>query len=228
MGLFNTIKITEKHINYVNSLLPEELNRNEFSLDDYGYLEGNIKAHLRDLNSNIKTKSNLLLTIRKEKVFDYFKIFNVPLKGKSLGLVDLGEVKKFSAKSTGNSFENGAMQYVIETAADETWAKDNSQYAEIEKVKVNLKNKVLNLYPNANAIENFTVNFRELGNSGNVFIYVCGTATIADNIKPIPTDEEINKIVNEISSLEVKIKDTSKKLKELPEWKEFKSKLKEI
>lgn len=228
MGLFSTIKITEKHINYVNSLLPEELRRDKFSLDDYEFLQVKIESFLNKLNSNYNTRSNLLFSLRKEKVFNHFKLFNVPLKGSSLGLVDLGEVRKFSAKSTGNSFENGIMQYAIETASDEAWAKNNSQYVEVEKIKLNFKNKALNLFPKANAIENFTINFRELGNSGNVFIYVCGTATIAENIEPIPVDEEINSIVNEIFLLQSKIKDTSKKLKELPEWKEFKASLKEL
>jgi len=228
MGIFSSTKITDRHVQFINNFLPEELKVKDFNMEDIVHLRFRIKNFIDNLNSELRIKSQDLITLKEERLFDKFELFNVPLKGKSLGLVDVGIVERFSSKSTGNSFENGMVQYAIENTFEQVWAENNAQYTSVQKAKNQLKHKAMSIYPEANAIENFSITFRELGNSGNVFIYINGTATIADAIDAIEIDNEIKSLIERINTINDKIQNAQTKLKELPEYKELKSELKKL
>lgn len=71
--------------------------------------------------------------------------------------------------------------YAIESAIDDTYAKGNKQEGYVNECKSELVKKCKALYKDANSIFNFDVNFREMGSSGNVFIYMSGTACTSKN-----------------------------------------------
>ena len=48
-------------------------------------------------------------------------------------------------------------------------------------VKLEFLNKAKKVYPSCNMIFKYEVDFREIGSSGNVFIYMRGTASIGKN-----------------------------------------------
>lgn len=228
MGLFSSIKITNKHVDLLNTYLPEEIQVNTFKLNDLEALQVKIKHYISRVKKDLREKADSLIKLKEERLFDKYRLFNVPLNGKSLGLVDVGLVQRFSSKSTGNSFENGMLQHAIETSFEKVWAENNAQYNSVMLVKNRLKHKAMELYPESNAIENFQINFRELGNSGNVFIYANGTAVIADSLESVEMDEEIKTLIQQVKTLNIKLEDAQEKSKALPPVKVIKSRLKEI
>lgn len=228
MGLFSSLKITNKHVDLLNTYLPEEIQVNTFKLSELEFLKGKIENYISEVKKDLTEKADYLLKLKEERLFDKYRLFNVPLKGKSLGLVDVGLVQRFSSKSTGNSFENGMLQHAIETSFEKVWAENNAQYNSVMLVKNRLKHKAMELYPESNAIENFKINFRELGNSGNVFIYANGTAIIAESLGAVQMDEEIKTLIQQVKTLNIKLEDAQEKSKALPPVKVIKSRLKEI
>lgn len=228
MGIFSSLKITNKHVDLLNTYLPEEIHLKDFELSQLEHLSYNIIVYVNKLKHSLKEKVEELKKLKEERLFDKYKLFNVPLKGKSLGLVDIGLVQRFNAKSTGNSFENGAIQHAIETSFEQSWANSNSQYNSVGMVKKELKHKAIELYPESNAIENFHISFRELGSSGNVFIYAYGTAIIAEYVDSNEIDDEIKALTQEIKSVNLVLEDAQNKLNELPSVKVLKTKLKEL
>ena len=71
--------------------------------------------------------------------------------------------------------------YAIEQAFDDVWAKNNAQENALNEVKTEFLKKTAALYPECNMIFKFESEFREMGSSGNVFIYLKGTASVGDN-----------------------------------------------
>ena len=112
-------------------------------------------------------------------------------------MVDIGMVKKFSTTSTGNRFENGMVGYAIEQAFDDVWAKNNAQENALNEVKTEFLKKTASLYPECNMIFKFESEFREMGSSGNVFIYLKGTASIGDNNGMEEIKSEKSRLLNE-------------------------------
>tara|TARA_B110000967_G_C18851657_1_gene544973 strand:+ start:163 stop:852 length:690 start_codon:yes stop_codon:yes gene_type:complete len=228
MGIFSSTKFTDKQIQLINNYLPEDLKVSNFKMNEVEHLISKINTYILELNSELNKKAILLLKLKEENLSNSYMIYNVPINGKSLGLVDVGLVSRFNAKSTGNSFENGVIQYAIETSSEKVWADNNSQYNSVQEIKSQLKIKSISLFPKSNAIENFNITFRELGSSGNVFIYASGTASIPESNKELKENEEIQLIIEEIKKLNKKIETSKIKFKELPDYLEIKEELKNL
>jgi hypothetical protein len=228
MGIFSSTKFTDKQIQLINNYLPEDLKVSNFKMNEVEHLRSKINTYILELNSELNKKAILLLKLKEENLSNSYMIYNVPINGKSLGLVDVGLVSRFNAKSTGNSFENGVIQYAIETSSEKVWADNNSQYNSVQEIKSQLKIKSISLFPKSNAIENFNITFRELGSSGNVFIYASGTASIPESNKELKENEEIQLIIEEIKKLNKKIETSKIKFKELPDYLEIKEELKNL
>tara|TARA_B110000971_G_C19978906_1_gene486386 strand:- start:238 stop:1020 length:783 start_codon:yes stop_codon:yes gene_type:complete len=144
-----------------------------------------------------------------EKYVNSMIIFNTELyEARPLGMVDVGEVKKFSTPSTGNRFENGVVGYAIEQAFDDVWAKNNAQENSLNEVKVSFLKKAKALYPDCNSIFKYDADFREMGSSGNVFIYLRGTAAICKNKLMDECEVEVGKLKKEraLMPIEKKLK----------------------
>lgn len=228
MSLFNSIKITPARLTHINNYLPKEMSYDSIKISEIDKLGYYIRVYGNKKKKILKAKEEELLKVKEEKLFIKYRLYNVPLKGKSLGLVDVGVVRRFSSKSTGNSFENGLVQHAIEVSFEQSWAESNSQYFAVQQVKNTLKHKALELFPQSNAIENFNINFRELGSSGNVFLYASGTAIIADNIETIELIPEVENLMQEISELKDIIQDAEIKEKDFPSIKDLKKELKKL
>ena len=71
--------------------------------------------------------------------------------------------------------------------------------------------KARSLYPSCTSIFKFEIDFREIGSSGNVFIYVRGTAAISEN-KIL--EETVSEIKNQKIAFENKIEEYSELTKE--------------
>jgi len=228
MGIFSSTKITDKHIQLINNYLPEDIMVSNFKMNEVEHLKSKINKYIFKLNSKLNKKATLLIKLKEESLSNSYMIYNVPINGKSLGMVDVGLVARFNAKSTGNSFENGVIQYAIETTSEKVWADNNSQYNSVQKIKNQLKIKAISLFPESNAIENFNITFRELGSSGNVFIYASGTASIPESIENPKENREIQLIIEEIKKLNKKNETSKIKFKELPDYLEIKEELKNL
>ena len=133
-------------------------------------------------------------------------------------MVDIGMVKKFSTTSTGNRFENGVVGYAIEQAFDDVWAKNNAQENALNEVKTEFLKKTASLYPECNMIFKFESEFREMGSSGNVFIYLKGTASIGDNNGMEEVKREKSRLLNEF---EVKKEELTKQIQIIQEEYNF-------
>lgn len=128
-----------------------------------------------------------------------------------IGLIDVGNVYKFSGVSTGDRFAGGLIGYAIEGAIDEYYSKGNQQEEYVNECKSELIKKCNSIYKDAIAIFNFDVNFREMGSSGNVFMYMRGTACTLKDKKALEMlhknkvdrfKEEYDLLASEISKYE--------------------------
>jgi len=219
------ITITEEDVQKINSLLPEQLQKDVWYVSEF--VDGGVvrkhNQYVIKFQLSLNKSQNELKKIKGEfedKEELEILIFNTELfEAKPLGFVDLGMVTKFGTASTGNRFESGVIGYAIEGAIDDTWSKSNAQYEAVEKVKLELLKKAKSLYPNCTSIFKFEIDFREIGSSGNVFIYVRGTAAESENKVLDKTVTELDKTVveteNEIVSLEKEIDELSELTKEL-------------
>ena len=226
MSLFGKkeITITEEDVQRINSLLPEPLQKDVWYASEF--VDGGVlrkhRQYVTKLQLSLDTSQKELSKMKGEFVDDEepkILIFNTELyEAKPLGFVDLGVVVKFGTTSTGNRFENGIIGYAIEGAIDDAWSKSNAQYEAVESVKLELLKKAKSLYPNCTSIFKFQIDFREICSSGNVFIYVRGTAAEQENkiVDNTPVKIEDNTLVEaEIVSLEKEIDDLSELIKKL-------------
>jgi hypothetical protein len=201
------VKLSESQIEKLNSLLVDELKKEVWTTKDFDNysiyhkveaLKTDVKKLLESAESELprfaeytKTFEDSIIEIKANKII----IFNTELyEAKPIGMVDIGRVKKFGTASTGNRFENGVIGYAIEQASDNAWASNNSQENDLNEVKSELLIKAKTLYPDCNMIFKFESDFRELGSSGNVFIYLKGTAAVGNN-------KEMYKAINEEKEL---------------------------
>ena len=80
--------------------------------------------------------------------------------------------------------------------------------------------KAKSLYPRCTAIFKFEIDFREIGSSGNVFIYVRGTAAeserkLLDKID-IDTEQDIDHFEKEIDKLSKQIEELTLQQEKIP------------
>ena len=126
-------------------------------------------------------------------------------------MVDVGIVKRFGTASTGNRFESGIAGYAIEGAIDKIWSENNTQFAAVQSAKLELLKEATTTHKNCNSIFKFEIDFRELGSSGNVFIYARGTACKGNykNIEILKDEfqKEITNSQDELNLVESKYKE---------------------
>ena len=190
------ISLTAEESQVLNSILPEKFHKEIWDKTAFTWnLFNNVRDYLHDLEHtsifNLKreldnkdeAKKLFLESIEAEKCAA-LKIFNVEnTDAKLLGMVDIGLVKTFTSASSGNKLEGGAMQLIIEKTFEDSWKTSNAQMKGLNEVKLEFLKKCLKEYPECDSVINYQVDFRELGSSGNVFIYMRGTASILGNEK---------------------------------------------
>jgi len=232
-------KITElnaEQSKLFNSILPEKYHKPIWVKSDF--LSGDLfrrakktidemEAQIYDLEKQIeskqKFKDELLETINYEKC-SVLKIYNTNhINAKLIQMVDVGIVKSFTSASSGNRLEGGLMQLAVEKVFDDAWKTSNAQMKGLNEVKLEFLKKCINEHPECDSIINYQVDFRELGSTGNVFIYMRGTAAITGNPKldkikkgiedklnafENKYDVEIPNKINEISQMFHKLKKT--------------------
>jgi hypothetical protein len=190
------VLLTTSQVEKINSLVPKQFRKESWNKKDFKDTNGiyqQIRRYRDKKTSLLASKKNELDFLNKkgqeeikQKIVDLKSskiiLFNIePFEAKPIGMVDIGMVKKFSTTSTGNRFENGVVGYAIEQAFDDVWAKNNAQENALNEVKTEFLKKTAALYPECNMIFKFESEFREMGSSGNVFIYLKGTASVGDN-----------------------------------------------
>ena len=217
MGLFTSFKFTQEDIIKINTLLPDEFQRNIYKLNEF--TDEKIKRkiltevkHLKYELDKIKKKSaplrNKIDSIRASKV----QVFNTEVfEAVPLGFIDLGIVVRFGTASTGNRFENGVVGYAIEEASDKVWAKNNAQYNSVKEAKLELLTKAIRTYKECNQFFKFEIDFREIGSSGNVFLYLRGTACKGEN--KLINDFEFADDNKDVKNIEIELVNTEEKLK---------------
>lgn len=188
MGLFTDNELSEKQVSKLNELLPEKLRKDDWKEGDFKggqniyYI---FSDYLLALGQEVQESTKALEELKESRtkvIAENVKIFNTELyEAKPLGMVDIGCVVKFSSTSTGDRFANGAIGYAIESAIDNVYAKSNKQESAVNNTKLELINKARSIYPNCNMLFKYEVDFRELGSSGNVFIYMRATACVGEN-----------------------------------------------
>lgn len=235
MGLFNNeIELTKDDFDKINAILPPEIRK-----DFWGYneiIEGSLIKQYRGFRDKIEvekrdldTKYNNISTPLKSKKenFEVYiasktPIFNTDIyEAKPLGMIDVGIVKQFGTASTGNRFENGVLGYAIEGALDKVWSENNTQLAAVQTAKIELLKEAKRVHKDCNCIFKFEIDFRELGSSGNVFIYARGTACKGDYKNTETLKEELqNEIIivqKELDLIEIEREALKLRLKKLYE-----------
>jgi hypothetical protein len=190
MGLFNNeIELTKDDFDKINAILPPEIRKDFWGYNEiiegglnrqYIAFRDKIEIQIRDLDTKYNNISTPLKS-KKENFEEYIAsktpIFNTDIyEAKPLGMIDVGIVKQFGTASTGNRFENGVLGYAIEGALDKVWSENNTQFAAVQTAKIELLKEAKRVHKDCNCIFKFEIDFRELGSSGNVFIYARGTA----------------------------------------------------
>ena len=227
MGLFDkSINLTKEDNEKINSLLPQDLKRTQLGANDI--IDGNLNSNYiyfchkseEDL-MKLNKKISKLNKKRASSIASKILVFNTEIyDAKPLGMVDIGVVERFGATSTGNRFENDFIGYAIESSFDNVWAKNNAQFSAVQNAKLQLLLKAKDIYPECNMLFKFEIDFREIGTSGNVFIYVRGTACLGENknIKKV-IDERNDDIIltnEKISELKVKLQFLGENRKKIP------------
>ena len=206
------VLLTTSQVEKINSLVPKQFRKESWNKKDFKDTNGiyqQIRRYRDKKTSLLASKKNELDFLNKkgqeeikQKIVDLKSskiiLFNIePFEARPIGMVDIGMVKKFSTTSTGNRFENGVVGYAIEQAFDDVWAKNNAQENALNEVKTEFLKKTAALYPECNMIFKFESEFREMGSSGNVFIYLKGTASIGDNKGMEEVKSEKSRLLNE-------------------------------
>lgn len=228
MGLFNKPKIefTKNDIEKINAIIPVNFRRevwNEKDFDENGIVS-KVRKHSYNLHQTIKTIKSKIDFIPKKDYADKIIIYNTEIiDAKPFGMVDIGVVERFNATTSGNRFENGAIGYAIEGIFDDVWSKNNAQFESISKVKSLLLQKSKTIYPECNLLFKFQIDFQELGNSGNFFIYARATACkgvnqiIENQIKK--DQEELEELKKELIQKEEELKFIQDNLYKIPDSK---------
>ena len=218
--------LTAEESQVLNSILPEKFHKEIWKEKDFIYsIKQKVEAYIIELRKEI-TNLNRSVESQDESINEYvnsliaekcskMKVFNCENKdAKLLGMVDIGLVKTFTSASSGNKLEGGAMQLVIEKAFEDSWKTSNAQMKGLNEVKLEFLKKCLKEYSECDSVINYQVDFRELGSSGNVFIYMRGTASILGN-------KELDDLrQNEKSRIEQFKKDLTEKIPKTIELKE--------
>ena len=202
MGLFGSkFKLTGQQTKKLNSLLPETLKKEDFTKKDFESLAGKMQTRIYDLENFINRAEKNLKKIKEEgsvKIAQKIKIFNCELHdAKPLGMVDVGGIHKFSGSTTGDRFAGGLVGYALEMAIDDVWTKSSKQEEAVNDVKLKLIQRTLSIYPDVNMLFNFDVDFREMGSTGSVFIYMRATAAIGKNSLTDVAKKELEKEIKE-------------------------------
>ncbi|GGZ90082.1 hypothetical protein [Algibacter mikhailovii] len=194
MGIFGSknSELTKEQCDKLNGLLPSSLRKGTWKTNDFKnqnmeevHIHNRMKNYIKSKIDLYKKAEDSIVKLQVEidlKASSKIKLFNTEIyEAKPIGLVDVGIVKKFGTASTGNRFENGLLGYALEQSLDDAWAKGNSQEVSVNEVKELLKLRAFKLFPNCNLIYKYDVDFREIGSSGNVFVYLRGTACAGRN-----------------------------------------------
>ena len=191
MGLFSKSKLSEEQVEKLNNLLPIEHQRKIFYRDDindfqegiFHRFQSYIKQNIEIKVDELKKQLTKLEDSKTETLAAKIQVYNTePYNCKPLGMVDIGATHKFAAASTGDRFAGGLIGYAIENAADNVYAKGSMQEEAVNSTKLDLLKKAKSIYPQCSNFFKYEVDFRELGSSGNVFIYMRGTACEGENI----------------------------------------------
>ncbi|RNL91453.1 hypothetical protein ED312_04595 [Sinomicrobium pectinilyticum] len=226
MGLFSKKNLSINQINTINKILPENLQKPDWTEGDFKGADSiykRVELNLEGLISSVTTDNEGLKKLNKklhEIAVKNIKIFNTePFDAELLGMIDIGVIHRFGASSTGDRFTGGAIGYAIESVIDDTWTKSNIQENAVNEVKYKLLEKAKHFYPDCNLFFKYDVDFREIGSSGNVFIYMRGTAAKGENTS---LDSALQKAKTEIVHLE---KNIEKKKETIQYFREVKSKI---
>ena len=194
MGLFDKeIELTKDDFDKINAILPPELRKDSWKSSEiidkelthkFRRFRDKMEIRINEYESKWNQMSQSL-TVKKENSEQFISsktpIFNTEIyEAKPLGMIDIGIVEKFGTASTGNRFENGVLGYAIEGAMDKVWSENNTQFAAVKKAKLELIREAKRVHNDCNCIFKFEIDFREIGSSGNVFIYTRGTACRGD------------------------------------------------
>lgn len=228
MSIFSDNELRPAQIDKLNKLLPQEFNKGTWKMSDFKGVESIYERYSR----YIQAKKQEFISIQKgleKKVTELestyiqnIKIFNTEIfEAEPLGMVDIGVVERFGAQSSGDRFAAGPVGYAIETAFEDVYAKSNVQEKAVNNAKYVLLKKTKKIYPECNLLFKYEVDFREMGSSGNVFIYMRGTAAKGKNQL---LAKSINKIEDEIKGIE---KNLSELKAEIEKMQEIKSKIPE-
>lgn len=244
MALFNNeIELINDDFDKINAILPPELRKDFWECKEI--VDGSLYKQCIEFRNKIDVQTKDLetkyhnieatLKIKEESFEDYIAlktpIFNTEIyEAKPLGMIDIGIVKKFGTASTGNRFENGVIGYAMEGALDKVWSENNTQFAAVQNAKIELLKEAKRVHKDCNCIFKFEIDFRELGSSGNVFIYARGTAcegeyknneTLKEEFQSEVTtiQKELDLIDIEWKDLKLRLEKLSKSLASVPEGK---------
>lgn len=203
-SMFNKNReLTPDEVERLNAILPEDYRRPTWNTKDFFGHNGLVMSVKIDINVLFNKIHDEKTRLKKEGVdqevelHNHIKIFSTELyEAKPLGLVDVGVVAKFAAPSTGDRFYAGAIGYAVESAVDNAKAKSGQQFEGLELTKKELLKKAKALFPECNMLFKYDVRLRELGSSGNVFIYMTATAAIGSN----PDMEQAEKAIKELDN----------------------------
>ena len=233
MGLFNKeIELTKDDFDKINAILPPEIRKDFWGYNEiiegglnrqYIAFRDKIEIQIRDLDTKYNNISTPLKS-KKENFEEYIAsktpIFNTNIyEAKPLGMIDVGIVKQFGTASTGNRFENGVLGYAIEGALDKVWSENNTQFAAVQTAKIELLKEAKRVHKDCNCIFKFEIDFRELGSSGNVFIYARGTACEGNykNNKTLKEEfqSEVTTIQKELDLIDIEWEDLKLRLEKI-------------
>lgn len=242
MSLFKKTKeITKEQGEKLNSFLPKELRKDLWEnkyIKKYDSNNFTLYDTVRNFLINKKTeltkaKESIDKIIEENKIeaSSKIKLYNTELfNAKPIALVDVGIVKTFTTASSGDRYRT-IVGSQLERAFDEVWAQNNAQISSVKEAQMQLKLKAHSIYPECTSIFKFEIDFRELGTSGNVFLYARGTACVGEENKEITEaikegEKKIQSKNSEIEHIEKEIEFVEKNIQNIPSTiKEIEAKL---
>ncbi len=224
MGLFKKKYLNAQQVEKLHKILPTHLHREQWTEDDFKDYNSFFNQIDEIRESKIKNVTEEKARLEKLKIelaneiASNITIFNTePFKAEPLGMVDVGQIKRFGATTTGDRFAGGAIGYAIESVIDDTWTKNNLQEKAVNEVKLDFLRKARSIFPNCTVVFKYEVDFREIGTSGNVFIYMRGTAATGKNSILSDLTEKKEKIIFEKEKQLKLIENEAKEWQELTE-----------